>query len=108
MWLIISKFWVPKNFSGITFFPFVFVRDKSWAENTTFLNHEKIHIRQQLELLIFFFFIWYGIEFLIRLIKHRNIHQAYRNISFEKEAYLFENQPDYLKKRCLFSFLYYV
>lgn len=108
MLLIISKFWVPKGFSGITIFPFVFVRDVFWAEKKSFLNHEKIHLRQQLEMLIVFFFIWYGLEFLIRFIQYRNTKKAYRNISFEREAYANEQNINYLEKRRLFSFLRYL
>ncbi|SEH78240.1 hypothetical protein SAMN02927937_01409 [Paenimyroides aquimaris] len=108
MLLIISKFWVPKGFSGITIFPFVFVRDKFWTENNRFVNHEKIHIRQQSELLILLFFIWYFAEFLIRWIQFKNKKQAYRNISFEREAYTNEQNLDYLKNRRFFSFINYL
>src|SRR5690554_3037270 len=108
MLLIISKFCVPKGFSGITVFPFVFVRDRFCAESTSFINHEKIHLRQQLELLIVFFFIWYGLEFLIRIIQHKDFRKAYRNISFEREAYANEQNVDYLKKRQWFSFVSYL
>lgn len=108
MWLIVSKFWVPKGFSGITVFPFVFVRDKFWAGNNRFVNHEKIHIRQQSELLILLFFIWYFVEFLIRWIQFKNKKQAYRNISFEREAYVNEQNRDYMKNRRFFSFIKYL
>lgn len=107
MFLIISKFWVPKGFSGITIFPFIFVRDKFWAASNSFINHEKIHLRQQLELLIVLFFIWYGLEFLIRLIHYKNFKNAYRNISFEREAYANEHNETYLNTRRFFSFLRY-
>ncbi|RRA95358.1 hypothetical protein [Paenimyroides viscosum] len=108
MRLIISKFWVPKGFSGITVYPFVFVRDLFWAEKKSFVNHEKIHLRQQLELLIVLFFIWYGLEFFVRLIQFRNRQKAYRNISFEREAYANESNPDYLTNRKFFSFFNYL
>lgn len=108
MLLIISKFWVPKGFSGITIFPFVFVRDVFWAEKKSFVNHEKIHLRQQLELLIVLFFIWYGLEFLIRLIYYKNFKMAYRNISFEREAYANEHNETYLNTRHFFLFLRYL
>lgn len=108
MLLIISKFWVPKGFSGITIFPFVFVRDVFWAEEKSFVNHEKIHLRQQLELLIVLFFIWYGLEFLIRLIYYKNFKKAYRNISFEREAYANEHNETYLNTRHFFLFLRYL
>lgn len=89
-------------------FPFIFVRDKFWAECNTFINHEKIHLRQQLELLIVPFFIWYFVEFFIRWIQFKNKKQAYRNISFEREAYANEQNIDYLKNRRFFSFIKYL
>ena len=108
MRLIVSKFWVPKGFDGIAIFPFVFVREKSCKSNETFINHEKIHLRQQIEMLIVFFFIWYGLEFLIRLIHYKNFKKAYRNISFEREAYANEHNETYLNTRHFFLFLRYL
>lgn len=107
MRLIISKFWVPKGFSGITIYPFVFARE-NWRSDKIFINHEKIHLRQQIELLILPFFIWYTLEFFIRLIQFRNRQKAYRNISFEREAYANESNAAYLLNRKFFSFLNYL
>lgn len=108
MWFIISKLLVPKGFSGITVFPFVFTRDASKTKDRVFGNHEKIHLRQQLEMLVILFFIWYAVEFLVRLWQYRNRHKAYRNVSFEREAYANEETMDYLEKRPFFSFLKYL
>lgn len=108
MILIISKFWVPKGFSGITVFPFVIVRNQFWAKNNHFINHEKIHLRQQLEMLVVFFFIWYGMEFLVRCLQYKNLREAYRNISFERDAYANEHLMDYLKNRQFFSWVKYL
>lgn len=108
MRLIISKFWVPKGFSGITVYPFIFARENSLRTHKTFVNHEKIHLRQQIELLILPFFIWYVLEFFIRLIQYKNRKKAYRNISFEREAYANESNPDYLTNREFFSFFNYL
>ena len=108
MLLIISKFWVPKGFSGITIFPFVFVRDEYWAKKQNFILHEKIHLKQQVELLILLFYIWYSLELLIRIYQFKNVRKAYRNISFEREAYANESNTNYLKQRRLFSFLRYL
>ena len=108
MRLIISKFWVPKGFSGITVYPFIFAREKYLRTNKTFVNHEKIHLRQQVELFIIPFFIWYVLEFFIRLIQFRNRKKAYRNISFEREAYTNESNADYLANRKFFSFFNYL
>ncbi|MFC4738919.1 hypothetical protein ACFO3U_02830 [Flavobacterium ponti] len=71
------------------------------------INHEKIHIRQQIEMLVIPFFLWYGIEYVIRFIQYRNSKLAYLNISFEREAYQNEKNLHYLKQRSFWSFLRY-
>ncbi len=68
------------------------------------MNHERIHARQQLEMLVIPFLIWYVLEYLILRLKY-NHDDSYRNIVFEREAYLNESDLDYLKKRKRFSFL---
>ena len=108
MLIIVSKYLIPKGFSGFTFFPFIFLKKKEDKLNRVLLNHERIHIRQQLEMLVFPFFVWYFLEFFIRLIVYRNWKKAYFNISFEKEAYLHDNNAEYLENRKLYSFFIYI
>ena len=105
MFIIVFKYLLPKGYRGITLFPFIFLLRKEDRLNLILVNHEKIHIRQQLELLIIPFFIWYGFEFLVRLFQFKNWKTAYRNISFEREAYAKEKDLDYLKKRPFWAFL---
>jgi hypothetical protein len=50
----------------------------------------------------------YGIEFLVKLIKYSNWHVAYKNISFEREAYGKEMDLDYLNHRPFWRFLKYL
>lgn len=69
------------------------------------LNHERIHIRQQLELLVIPFYIWYVSEWFFHYAKCRHWWHAYRQISFEREAYDNEEDFEYLKKRKLWGFL---
>jgi len=83
----------------------VVVKHDSLKEDIVFLNHESIHLRQQAELLIVFFYLWYGFEFLFRWIQFKNRHKAYRNISFEREAYHYENDCNYLPSRKAYGFL---
>ncbi|MEM6686601.1 MAG: hypothetical protein AAF617_12540 [Bacteroidota bacterium] len=103
-----SKYIVPKGFRGITLFPFIFLRDAKDKDNATLVHHEKIHLRQQIELLVLPFYILYISEWLIRLCYYRNREKAYYNISFEREAYFNEQDFDYLNKRRLFQFLRYL
>lgn len=102
--LVLPKL-IRKNFIGITLWPFVVLKNHSLKEDTVFLNHERIHLRQQAELLVIFFYLWYGLEFLMRLVFCGNRHKAYKTISFEREAYHYERDFNYLKKRKFFGFL---
>lgn len=106
--ILYSKFLVPNGYSGIAIFPFVFLKDKRLKRDIILINHETIHLKQQLELLIIPFFIWYSIEFLIRLIYCKNWDLAYRNISFEREAYDKESNVKYLDERGFWQFLKYL
>jgi len=108
MFLIVAKYLIPKGYRGMAVFPFVLMKYDFDKTNRVFVNHEKIHLRQQIELLILPFFIWYILEFLIRLIQYQNKDLAYRNISFEREAYAKETDLDYLKNRTFFQFLHYL
>ena len=111
MWIVIRpvfiKFFTPKNIGGITIFPFIILENKSLKEDKTFINHEMIHLYQQAELFFIFFLILYYIEFLFLLLRHKNVYAAYRNISFEKEAYENESDYSYLITRKWFSFIKY-
>lgn len=108
MFLIVTKYLIPKGYRGLAVFPFVFVKYSLDKENPVFVNHERIHLRQQLELLIVPFFVLYFLEFFLRLIQYRNVDLAYRNISFEREAYANEKDLDYLKNRFLWRFIKYI
>jgi hypothetical protein len=105
MIVLVFKYLIPKGFRGFTFFPFVFLSDEKDKSDDLLLNHERIHIRQQLELLVIPFFLWYIVEFLIRLIQFRDRRKAYYNISFEREAYAKEKDLNYLKKRPFFGYI---
>ena len=108
MFLVVSRHLVPKGFGGLAIFPFIFLSAARLKGDSPFINHERIHLRQQVEMLLVPFFVWYGIEFLIRLTITRNFSYAYRNISFEREAYAKEKDPHYLKSRPFWNFLRYV
>lgn len=90
------------------------------------INHERIHTSQIKELLYIFFYVWYGVEWLIRLVQYWRVgytaykdsglkealrklnYMAYRNLSFEREAYQNEGYLSYLDHRKRFNFLKYV
>ncbi|SHH79850.1 hypothetical protein [Flavobacterium defluvii] len=108
MFLIVAKYLIPKGYRAMAVFPFVIVKYDFDKKNGVFVNHEKIHLRQQLELFIIPFFVWYFLEYFIRLIQYKNAAFAYRNISFEREAYAKETDFNYLKNRSYFQFLHYI
>ena len=89
---------------GIALFPFIFLR-KEYKITSQILRHEKIHLRQQVELLIFPFYIWYLVEFIYRFFQYRNASKAYRNISFEREAYKNDRDVHYLINRKYYAFI---
>ena len=93
------RFLLPKQITAITLWPFIVFKDKKYSTNDVVINHEMIHLRQQLELLVLPFYIIYLIEYLILLIIYRNHNKAYQNISFEKEAYKNDKDPNYLRNR---------
>ena len=108
MFLIVTKYLIPKGYRGLALFPFVLLKYQCDKNDKFFLNHERIHLQQQLEMFIFPFCIWYFLEFCLRWIQYRNFDLAYRNISFEREAYNKENDLDYLKQRKFWNFLKYI
>ena len=92
--------------TAITLAPFgIFMKDVV-INNLRTINHEKIHWKQQLEMLIIFFYLWYLIEFLIRIFI--NGKKAYVSLCFEREAYANDDNLDYLKTRKPYDWLKYV
>lgn len=91
-------------YSAMALYPFILIKRNELRDNAELIHHEKIHHRQQLELLIVGFYILYGINYLFHLAKHRNHYKAYRAIIFEREAFAMDKDLDYLKRRKIFAF----
>lgn len=103
------KYFCLKGVEAITIAPFIFVRNSTIDKEV--INHEKVHIKQNIEitsisfiiiligsiflnfsiicslLSIFLFYIWYLLEWVIKLLIIKDSYKAYRSISFEIEAY---------------------
>ena len=92
------------NFAAaITLWPFgIFFKNEHGKRS--FMNHEAIHWKQQKEMLGIFFYLWYLVEWLIRL----PFGNAYYNISFEREAYRNEHNKNYLNERKPFAWIKYL
>lgn len=95
-WLIVFNK-LPAN--AMALFPFIILKNEGQKKDRILINHEQIHLRQQLELLILPFYIFYLLNYFINLLRYRNHYQAYFNISFEREAYRFEADLNYLSER---------
>ena len=83
-----------KGYKCINLFGILFARKGVRIYDRT-INHESIHTSQQKELLYIIFYILYLVEYVIKsiiLLRH-----AYRDISFEQEAYYHEEDMEYLK-----------
>lgn len=106
--IFISKYLIPKGFIGITLYPFIFLKAKKLKNNSVLINHEKIHLKQQLELFVVFFYVFYLLEWCFKLMKYKDKKEAYKNISFEREAYVNENNLSYLSKRQTWAFVSYL
>lgn len=87
-------------------FPFILVRHQH--PGPTLINHERIHLRQQLELGVIPFYLWYVIEYLIRRMQYRNHYTAYRHICFEREAFANDRNLTYLNARPHWAFRRYL
>lgn len=96
--LIERTFRMDMKIGGLAILPLIFVPDQRSKDNAVLINHERIHLRQQLELLFFGFVIWYFIAL---------YRKSYMGISFEKEAYQNQYNLSYPKNRSLFGFLKY-
>lgn len=95
-----------KGFKAINLFGVLFVR-KGASITDVDINHESIHTAQIKELWYVFFYLWYVAEWVKNLFKYKDSHTAYREIKFEREAYINERIHDYLEHREKFSFLKY-
>lgn len=84
---------------AITLYPFVFVSKKADLHDSVLVNHEKIHLRQQRELLVLTFYVLYLAEYGKGRWKGLSHYEAYRQISFEQEAFAHERDMTYLDNR---------
>ncbi|MFV0312257.1 MAG: hypothetical protein ACK5KN_11495 [Dysgonomonas sp.] len=108
MKIIYNKYLPPKGYVAINICGIIFARSRYNPLSERTICHETIHTRQIAELLVVIFYLWYGIEWIVRLIQYRSKQEAYRNISFEREAYANDQDDTYLKRRKLYAFIGYL
>lgn len=104
MTIIRNKYIPFSGYKAMNLFGVLFAKPNARIDDIT-LNHERIHTAQMKEMLYVFFYLWYVIEWIIRLFLKGN---AYRNISFEREAYDNEGNVLYLESRKRFSWIKYL
>ena len=92
-----------QGYRAINLFGILFARINARIDDRI-LRHEAIHTAQIKDMFYVFFYIWYLIEWFIRL----PFGNAYRNISFEREAYANQDDLSYLKNRKRFDFAKYI
>lgn len=98
-----------KKVSAMALWPFVIFRHRALLNDQVLVNHERIHHRQQLELLIVPYYIWYFIEYWTSMFRNGFRHDdAYMSVSFEQEAFDKQSDLTYLSKRkWLSSWIYF-
>ena len=116
----LAKWLLFPSHSTITLGCFIFTKKKDLSEKTK--RHETIHMMQWMEVTIaalivlgllswlispywmiispLIYYVWYVMEWLVRL----PFGNAYRKISFEREAFANDKDPEYLINRELFNF----
>lgn len=114
MKIIRNNFIPVKGFKAINLFGVLFVRGNAVISEKT-LRHEHIHTMQMREMLYVPFYLWYGIEYVIRFFGWSfekkpcdPNDKPYDRMSFEREAYDNERDVDYPKTRKHFSWFKYI
>lgn len=121
-----------KGYQAITLWPLIFARKDAKPLNTHEESHEKIHLRQQLEVILLsaavlavviwlagcswwwmltsatVYYAGYGLDYAVRRILYRSHIEAYRNIAAEQEAYLNQYDRTYLRQRRPFAWIKYI
>ena len=104
-----------KGYYGICLFDNLIIReeyrDKPIKQST--INHESIHASQARDFGIgfcgyFIFYLWYLLEWLLKLPWKLLKYDPYMSIGFEQEAYNRDVDPNYLKNRKRFAWVKYI
>ncbi|MCC8146833.1 MAG: hypothetical protein LIO93_10460 [Bacteroidales bacterium] len=106
MKIIYNKYLPIKGFVAINLFGLVLAQKSFHPLSKTTINHERIHTQQMKEMLYIFFYIWYLIEWMIKLLLYGS--KSYYNLSFEREARENEQDMNYSKERKPFSWIKYL
>jgi hypothetical protein len=95
---------LPSPPRGMALYPFILLANPNDRTNPRLMNHERIHLRQQAELLVFPFYPLYLAHYFLNLARLGQHDPAYRQICFEREAYAHDADLGYLAKRKTWAF----
>lgn len=127
----IAKHLLFASYTTITLFAWVFTKWSEKEARQSTINHECVHARQWIELTVasglliwlgmllfgysawwlmlsaMIFYIWYVLEFVVKWFYGSIMgnYNAYKNISFEREARLSEKDNNYLENSGYFGWL---
>ena len=104
MKIVRTKYIPFKGYSAVNLLGILFVHPGVYLSDRM-INHERIHTAQMLEMGVVFFYLAYVVEWLVRLPMRG---KAYRNLSFEREAYANERNLSYLKERKHYAWRHYM
>lgn len=104
-----------QGFLAMSVGPWIFARKEYQKQGLSkyTINHESLHWEQQKDFFIpvigsIVFYLWYLVEWILKLPFTLFGYDAYRSISFEQEAYNYQYNLDYIKTRKKFNWLQYV
>lgn len=105
--ILVKNKWFPfGNYKAINICGIVFYKGDNLSDKT--INHEKIHTKQMIELLFIFFYLWYGIEYLIIRLFHKKQNDVYHDVSFEEEAHNNDDNLNYIDTRKHYAWFKYI
>ena len=115
MKIIYNKLIPFKGFCAVTLGKWIFARMEYMKKGLSkwVINHENVHMLQQDDFIIpiikyIIFYIWYLLEWIIKLPCELFGYSAYSSISFEQEAYNNQYNLEYIKTRKKFNWLKYI
>lgn len=109
--IVKNKILPVKGFGSMTLFNLLLTRQDHVGQQT--INHETTHLEQAFDFHLWYFgfiifYIWYILEWILKLPSALFGYRPYYSISFEQEAYRNQSNPNYLNERKHFAWLKYV
>ena len=110
MKIIYNKILPIKGFYAITICKWIFAREEYKPLSDVTINHECLHMAEQDDFYIplikyIIFYLWYLLEWILKLPFELFGYDAYQSVSFEQEAYNNQYDFEYLKTRKRFAWL---